>query len=176
MSDTVVIYKSKYGSTKKYVQWIAEELEADIFPYSGIRQADLGKYSTVVYGGNLHAAGINGLKSIKKYLQNMGDKKLIVFAVGAASINEKTISDVKNTNFTPLELERIKVFCLRGAFSYQKLDLIDKFMMFLLKCRLRSIKEENRDEETKNLLAAYDTPVDFTDRDNIRPLIDSIRD
>ncbi|WP_366936885.1 flavodoxin domain-containing protein [uncultured Clostridium sp.] len=30
MNNTVVVYKSKYGSTKKYAEWIAEELSSDI--------------------------------------------------------------------------------------------------------------------------------------------------
>lgn len=173
MRDKVVIYKTKYGSTKKYAQWIAEEIGSDIFPYSKIKSEDLQKYSVIVYGGNLHAAGISGLKLIKNNLQTLKGKKIVVFSVGAASINKKTINDVKNANFTPEELEWIKVFCLRGAFNYQKLNFIDKILMLLLKLKLKSIKEEDRDEETKGMLAAYDNPADFTDKDNIKPILDT---
>ena len=56
--DTVVIYKSKYGSTGKYAQWIAEELGADIFPSSEIKPEDLRKYNVIIYGGSLHASGV----------------------------------------------------------------------------------------------------------------------
>lgn len=30
MDKTVVIYKSKHGSTKKYAEWIGEELECPV--------------------------------------------------------------------------------------------------------------------------------------------------
>lgn len=31
MKKTAVIYKTKYGSTKKYAEWIAQNLSCDIF-------------------------------------------------------------------------------------------------------------------------------------------------
>lgn len=30
MSNTVVLYQSKYGTTKKYAEWLAEELSCDL--------------------------------------------------------------------------------------------------------------------------------------------------
>ena len=80
------------------------------------------------------------MKLIKKNLRSLEGKNIIVFSVGAASINEKTISDVRNSNFTKEELEKIKLFCLRGAFNYKKLGLIDKILMKLAKMKLQSIK------------------------------------
>lgn len=34
INNIIVIYKSKYGSTKRYAQWIAEETKADFFESS----------------------------------------------------------------------------------------------------------------------------------------------
>jgi len=31
MKNIAVIYKSKYGSTKKYAEWLGEDLQADVF-------------------------------------------------------------------------------------------------------------------------------------------------
>lgn len=31
MNEVVVIYQSKYGAAKKYAEWIAEALGADLF-------------------------------------------------------------------------------------------------------------------------------------------------
>ena len=30
MEKVIVVYKSKYGSTKKYAQWLAEDLSCDL--------------------------------------------------------------------------------------------------------------------------------------------------
>ncbi len=47
----VVIYKSKYGSSKKYAQWIAEEVNGDLFNSSNIKEEKLKEYDIIVYGG-----------------------------------------------------------------------------------------------------------------------------
>ena len=49
MSNIVVVYKSKYGSTEKYAKWIAEALSADIFKSNKIKPDMLENYSTIVY-------------------------------------------------------------------------------------------------------------------------------
>ncbi|MDD2402659.1 MAG: flavodoxin domain-containing protein, partial [Clostridia bacterium] len=47
---TVVVYKSKSGFTKKYAEWIAKELSAEIFEASRITADMMMDYDTVVYG------------------------------------------------------------------------------------------------------------------------------
>jgi flavodoxin len=56
---TLVVYKSKTGYTKKYAEWIAEELSADILEVSKVNINILASYDTVIFGGSLHAVGIN---------------------------------------------------------------------------------------------------------------------
>ena len=42
-----VIYKSKYGATKRYAGWIALKLDADLYEVSDIRRKDLKAYDTI---------------------------------------------------------------------------------------------------------------------------------
>lgn len=56
---TVVVYKSKSGFTKKYAEWLAEKLPADIFEASQITAEAMTAYDTVIYGAGLYAGGIN---------------------------------------------------------------------------------------------------------------------
>ena len=62
----IVIYKSKYGSTKCYAQWIADELECDINDASNVKIEDLYEYDTIIYGGGLYAEVIAGVSLITK--------------------------------------------------------------------------------------------------------------
>jgi len=55
----LVLYKSISGFTKKYAFWIAHELKADIFPIIKIKQIILTDYDIIIFGGSLHAVGIN---------------------------------------------------------------------------------------------------------------------
>ena len=63
---TVVLFQSKYGATKKYAQWIAEELSCDIFERKNINANALEAYDTIVYGGGLYAGGVSGIDLLVK--------------------------------------------------------------------------------------------------------------
>jgi Flavodoxin len=166
---TVVIYKSKSGFTKKYAVWIAEALAADIYPVSEIIEADLDRYDSVVYGGGLHAVGINGIKFIKRNLERIKGKRLAIFACGASPARENVLKEVCDMNFSSEEQKYLKFFYLRGGFDYSKLTFVDKILMSLMKMKLNSRKQLEPDE--RGMLAAYDTPVDFTRQKNIDELI-----
>ena len=44
-----VIYKSKYGTSKKYAGWIAIKLDADLYELSDITSGDLLDYEKIVF-------------------------------------------------------------------------------------------------------------------------------
>ena len=64
--NAIVIYKTKYGSTKTYAEWIAKELACDIVEHKSVSVADLEKYDTIIYGGGLYAEVINGVTLITR--------------------------------------------------------------------------------------------------------------
>lgn len=166
---TVVIYKSNTGFTKKYAEWIAEELSADIFDVKDIDANKLEPYEAVIYGGSLYASGIKGIKFIKRNLDKLKDKKVAVFATGASPAREETICEVRDENFTPEQQKHIKFFYFRGGFNYDKLKLFDKSLMTLMRWILKRKKELTPDE--RGMLAIYDNPVDFTDRKYIDEIV-----
>ena len=74
--STIVIYRSKYGSTKKYAEWIAEELGCNILEFKEAKIENLMKYDTIIYGGGLYAEVINGVYLLTKNfdkLYNLSD-------------------------------------------------------------------------------------------------------
>lgn len=166
---SVVIYKSKTGFSKKYAQWIAEELSADIFEVSKCNIESIKRYDVVVYGGSLHAVGINGINFITKNFDKLKSKKIIIFATGASPARENVLNEVINRNFNPEQQNYIKLFYLRGGFDYNKLGFVDKALMKLLKLKIKRKKELTPDE--KGMLSAYDKPVDFTKKENIKELV-----
>ena len=57
---TLVVYRSHYGSTRRYAQWLAQALDADA---AEERQADarlVQNYECVIFGGGLYAGSIAG--------------------------------------------------------------------------------------------------------------------
>jgi menaquinone-dependent protoporphyrinogen IX oxidase len=170
-NKTAVIYKSTYGSTEKYARWIAESLNADIFPCGKVKPKSLNNYETIIFAGSLHAIGIKGINLITKHLDKLGGKKLIVISVGCSPSNEENLQRIEARNFPGTIKERIKHFYFRGAFNYSKLNFIDKTMMNMIRNMLSHKKEPLTDDE-KDLLACYETPIDWTDKSLIEPLIE----
>jgi flavodoxin len=166
---TLVIYKSQSGFVKKYAEWISQELKADIFESSKVNSKMLMNYNTIIYGGGLYAVGISGVNLIKKNLDKLKGKKVVVFGTGASPYREDIINDVKNRNFTAEQQKHIRFFYLRGGFDYNKLKPFYKLLMKLMKSILEKKKELTSDE--KGMLDAYSNPADFTDKENIKELI-----
>ncbi|MHB8075598.1 flavodoxin domain-containing protein [Desulfosporosinus fructosivorans] len=170
---TVVIYKSKTGFTKKYAEWISEELSADLFEGSKVTTNMLTAYDTVIYGGGLYAVGISGVKLITKNLDKLKDKKVVVFATGASPCREEAVNEVRYMNFNSIEQKHIQFFYLRGGFDYSKLKPIYKVLMTLLKWKIiwkiKRKKELTHDE--RGMLETYEKPADFTRKYKINEII-----
>ena len=170
MSNIAVIYKSKYGTTKQYAEWIAQELNAVILEASAVKPAQLMTYDIVIYGGGLYAGGIDGVKLITKNLC----KNLIVFTVGLAEPATTDYSAILNKNFSKEMLSAVKVFHLRGGMDYKNLNMIHKGMMAMVR-KVESKKDESeRSEEDRMFLDTYGTKLDFLDKSTIKPLIDHV--
>lgn len=170
----VVIYKSKTGFTRKYAEWIAEDLSADIFDVSKVNINMVTAYDTIIYGGSLHAVGITGVKFITQNIDKLKDKKIVVFATGASVSKEDVINEVRDKNFTTEQQKYIKFFYLRGGFNYSQLNLFDKLLMTLLKLKIKSKKTEELTTDEIGMLAAYDKPVNFTRKEYIDQIINYV--
>jgi menaquinone-dependent protoporphyrinogen IX oxidase len=170
---TVVVYKSISGFTKKYAEWIAQELRADLLELNKINIEILLKYDNIIYGGSLHAVGISGINILKNNLNNLRDKNIIIFTTGASPPRESTISEVRDNNFSIEEQKQIQFYFFRGGFDFTKLNFINKILMTLYKWQIQSKREKTSNE--KGMLAAYSKPVDFTKKQNIKELVDYVR-
>ncbi|MGL6104663.1 flavodoxin domain-containing protein [Romboutsia sp.] len=168
----IVIYESRYGSTEMYANWIGEVLNCKVIKREKAKIEDLLDFDTIIYGGWLHAGFIKGFKLISKDIDKLNNKNIVAFSVGCSSGKEEEIKSVEKMNFE--NIGDVKYFYLRGAFNYQKLNIADKILMSMMKTKLKNIKEEDRDEDTKGMLDAYINPIDFTDKNNIKPLIEYV--
>ncbi len=60
---------------------------------------------------------------------------------------------------------------MRGGFDYNRLNRIDRFAMRLLHLKLKWTPVKKRTGDARGMLAAYEKPVDFTRKRNLRPLL-----
>jgi menaquinone-dependent protoporphyrinogen IX oxidase len=176
MAKTLIIYFSKYGTTKKYSEWIAEELAGDICSVNDFRQNILNNYDTIILGNSLYAGKIEGLNIFMKNYETLKNKKLILFTCGLADYSkEENINSIyrRIKNELPEEIiEKIKIFYLRGGINYKMLTLKHKIMMWMVKkIRLRNDTGKLSDE-TKEFIETYGKKVDFMNKENINKIIE----
>lgn len=173
--NTVVVYKSKYGSTKKYAEWIAEELKCDIFDMKNITVDFLLKYDVIIYGGGLYAEIINGLYIITKNFDKFKDKKIVVFTTGITPLGVRDYYDklVYEKNFKTEETRKIKVFNFLGKMILEELSPVHRTAIKGLK-KIMSLKENPTDME-KLLIKLCDANGDFSDKEAIFELIKYVK-
>ncbi|MBE7032537.1 MAG: flavodoxin [Ruminococcaceae bacterium] len=173
--NAIVIYKSRYGSTKAYAEWIAEALECKAVEAKGIKVDDLSGYDTIVYGGGLYAEIINGVSLITKNLDKLKGKRLAVYTTGITPLDcrEYYEGEVYEKNFKPGMLDQIKVFNFLGRMVVSELSFPHKAAIKTLK-KIMSGKE-NPTELEKLLIELCDADGDFTDKSAIGDLVDYIK-
>ncbi len=171
-----VIYRSKYGSTRRYAHWIAEDTGADLYTGAEVDGPLLDQYDVIVYGGGLYAAGIQGLSLIKNNWPRLRDRPVLVFGVGMSPVRPETVEHVRQVNLTPEMAGAVEFFLLRGAFDYSRLSRWDRLLMLLLKMKVQRKKPDQRTADDKGLLAAYGQPLDFCRQENVEPLVRRINE
>lgn len=170
---TIVIYKTVTGFTEKYANWIAEELNADILSYENTKIENLLNYDQIIFGGPVYASRINGFDLIQKNFSRLQDKKIIAFACGAGSYHDGLIGEIQRNLGLGENNNKVKVFYLRGGFNFNKLPVKFRAAMTVYKWTLQAKKE--KDAETLAFLKAFHEPTDFTDKNNVKELVEYAR-
>lgn len=173
--NAIVVYRSKYGSTKTYAEWIKEALGCEMLEYKEAKIEDLEKYDTIIYGGGLYAEVINGVYLLTKNFDKIKDKKIVVYTTGITPLKYREYYDklVIEKNFKPEMLEHIKVFNFMGKMIIEELSLPHKTALKALKKIMQG--KENPSEMEKLLIELCDASGDFTDKLAINELIDYVK-
>jgi hypothetical protein len=171
MSKIAVVYKSKYGTTKRYAEWIANELGAGLFDASHVKPAQLADFDTVIFGGWVFASTISGLKTVIK----TSCKHLVVFSVGLGDPETADYTGMLKSAASSGLPSAAKVFHLRGGVDYGKLGVLHKGMFGMVRSAAKKKDESQRSSEEKAILETYGGKVDYTDKSAIEPIIDYIR-
>ena len=173
--NSIVVYKSKYGSTKAYAEWIAEELKCVTVDAKNVKIDDLLKYDAIVYGGGLYAEVIAGASLITKNLDKLEGKKIAIYSTGITPLDCRDYYDklVMEKNFKPHMLDKIKVFNFLGKMIVDELSLVHKTAIKSLKKLMKG--KENPTEMEKLLIELCDCDGDYTDKNSINELIKYIK-
>ncbi len=171
----IVLYRSKYGSTKNYASWIADELSCKALDAKGLDAGILDDYDTIIYGGGLYAEIIAGVSLITKNIDKLSGKKLVVFTTGLTPTDCREYYDgmVLEKNFKGDIKNKVKIFNFPGKMIINELSLVHKTAIKTLKGIMS--KKENPSEMEKLLINLCDVDADLTDKSLIGELIEYVK-
>lgn len=175
MNTQIIIYGSRYGSARRYAKRLAELTGLDVVDHKEAK--DIGEYDRIVYIGSLYAGGVTGLKQTVSKMTPR--QELVVATVGLADPTDATnVAHIRQSIKSQIPAhfyDESRIFHLRGAIDYTKLNLKYRLMMSLLAKKVAKLPEEQQSAETRAMLETYGKQVDFVDFSSLQPIVDSIK-
>lgn len=167
----IVIYHSKTGFTKRYAQWIAQELNAEWKELSAAKKMDLSGYDAIIFGSWSLAGTIAKGKWFKKKQPEWHGKKLAVYCVGATPPDAPELEAFYERNRQGLET--VGLYYLPGGLHYDSMPTGYRLLMQMLVKSLKAKKNRTPDDDkTAQMLS---TSFDISDKKYIAPLVAYIR-
>jgi menaquinone-dependent protoporphyrinogen IX oxidase len=174
MCKILVLYKSKYGASKKYAKMLKEEFSCDVFEIGSYNFSGIKKYDLIVAIGGMYAGGVSVMKYIRKNIRLLEDRNIIIFAVGASPFHEKEFEAVKEHNLKNLPFE-IPMFYGRGAYDETVMDFKDRTLCRMLKKSLSKKDPNTLEPWMKAFFEADGGSYDWTERSYLEPLIGYVK-
>lgn len=174
MGKGIIIYKSKYGATKKYAEWLAKEIEYDLIEISKAKIKQVSQYQNIVFCGAIYASGISGISFLKKHFDVLNSKNIAIFCVGASPYDEKLFNAIKAYNLKE-SLQNVPVFYGRGAWDESKMKFIDRTLCKMLQKAVSKKDPADLEQWEEALVGAIGKTCDWTDKSFLDPLIKHIQ-
>lgn len=171
----IIMYQSRYGSTKKYAEWLSEKTGFDIIRTKEIKPDMLDKYDVIVLGGGVYASGVLGLSFLKKNISKLKGKKLAVFCVGASPYDEKAIAQAREFHFKD-EMDSIPLFYCRGAWDEDKMSFGDRTLCRMLQKAVAKQDPATYEPWQSALMCAVGQKCNWTDEKYLEPLLEYINE
>lgn len=173
MKNGIILYQSKYGATKKYVDWLVEETKFEIIVTSKANINKVKQYDFIILAGGIYASGISGLSFLKKNYNDIKDKKIAVFCVGASPYEEKAFKQICEHNLKN-DIKDIPMFYGRGAWDEEKMTFKDKTLCKMLQKVVAKQDPKTYEPWQKALMSAVGQKCDWTEKKYLQLLLEWI--
>ena len=165
----LVLYHTKYGSTKQYAEWIAQKLEASISPVTACDAKSLDALDTVIFGASIRMGKLQQADFLRKHWSVLRSKKLIIFSVSAAPPPDPAVRTYYEMSL-PDEIRNHATFVpLPGRVT--PLDVLDTFLMLFPKTVTAVKAFFTRDPKDIAIAEGIRKQFDHVNRAAIEPIL-----
>ena len=173
---TLVIYTSQTGFTKRYVGWISEELNADLYDLNDVKKkADsfFETYEAIVYAGWCMAGKVVKVNWFMDKAVCWKGKRLAIVAVGASPNDNPEVDEFLDNVMTEEQCQIMKAFYCQGGINYDRMNFFSRTLMKMFANALRNNKNSSEKDKEKGEMISKS--YDISDRKFIEPVMDYIR-
>lgn len=174
MKKVLVIYTSKYGTTKTYIEMLKKDIPCDAINVADFKKGIEEDYDIIILAGSIYAGNMAVVKKMKKYLDALSDKKITIFAVGLSEYTSETLQQIQNQNLKDIS-HNIPLFYGRGIYDEMKMSFVDKALCKAIKKSLKNKNIDSLDPTMKALLSIQSQKEDYISEDYLKPIINFIK-
>ena len=158
-----IVYKSETGFTKEYAEILSKKINVPCYTLEEAKK-NLNKSDEIVYLGWICAGSIKGVNRVRNKYQVK-----CYGAVGAFPKDDKYIESLVKSN----ELEKGKLFYLRGGINFKKLKGYKKLIVKIVG---NVLEKNNKDKEgSEELIRLFNEGASFVESKNLDEMIDYIK-
>jgi menaquinone-dependent protoporphyrinogen oxidase len=128
MNKKLLLYETKKGMTQKLAQLLKESVsDMDVFEAKKFN-GRMNQYDSIILGTPIYMGKIN--KHIKKVMNEkaniLSDKKTAIYLCGMGMEDEPQV--IMN-NFTKKEIDHYFIHYLGGAYNFERMNFLQKFII-----------------------------------------------
>ena len=156
---TMIVYTSQTGFTKKYSQWLADMMNAEIYELKDAKKKDatfFDSYDAIVYAGWVMAGKVVKANWFLDRVNDWKNKSLAIMAVGGSPNDNPDIEVILKNLIPDNQKQYIKAFYCQGGFDYDKMKGHYKFAMKMFAAALRKQKDEKSQQVAEYVSKSYD--------------------
>lgn len=159
----IIIYRSNYGSTRQYAQWIHEETGFPLFESRD--RSILWNVDTIVIGCPIIAFRPSLLNWIRKHWAELAGKRVLLFTTSGADPAKQPVREMIERSLPSPLRQGVRLFPLAGRFVFSEMSGAHKMTLRFVAYVLRMAAVRNQ----------IKTRIDGVARENLRDLLDAIR-
>jgi len=160
--SNIVIYCSRYGSTKDYAEALAKSMNWEAVSHKHVSATTMKDADAVVLASNVRIGKMGISKLAKRYMDILKTKCKAVIAVGGAERDKQDYYlEVVKKNLSFLSLKDEQIFGLGGRKKMAEMKGMDSFMFKMMD---KMVKDS---PEKKDMMQE----VDHVDIQHIEPIV-----
>ena len=156
---TLVVYTSQTGFTKRYAQWLSDEMKADMYDLKEVQKKDdsfFSEYEAIVYAGWAMAGKVVKAGWFLNKAEGWKGKKLAVICVGGCPGDAPECEAMMKTVLSEEQSSYIKAFYCQGGFNYEKMNSASKLAMKMFVSALKKKQDEKSKQMAEHIAVSYD--------------------